>query len=54
MSNFFAGIEKTEREGASRGKYFTDGEYLVEIQSFTARKSSVAPHRLYSRVMPPH
>ena len=40
MSNFFAGIEKTEREGANKGQYFSDGDYLVEIQSFTARKST--------------
>ena len=40
MSNFFAGIEKTEREGANKGNYFADGDYLVEVQSFTARKST--------------
>lgn len=38
--NFFSGIEKTKREGANKGQYFTDGDYLVEIQSFTARKST--------------
>jgi hypothetical protein len=39
MADFFSGIENTKQEGASKGQWFRDGDYLVEIQSFTARAS---------------
>lgn len=37
--NMFAGIEDTEREGAQKGEWFRDGDYIVEVQKFLAFES---------------